>query len=439
MKTIIKGLLWFVGGLLFLWIVAATVLYFYFTKERILTEVLPKAEKALSRPVAVRDASFSAWGKIKINLSDVKIKNRPGFNDSLLFSAQKVALTVRILPLLKKQIEITSLELVAPVLSYEVAPDGKSNIADWFAATADTQKTKGGGTVFLLVENLSLSNGQIRHRNDSTGTLFFLSRLNWDSQADYHEADRKLDFSGKLTSGLVRYRSPKQNFETEKLVPEISYNLGYSLDEDRMEVKSASFRFGEVTLLVSGEVSGLRKEKKGRFNIKSEEFSAAELKESFAGFLPAAAKDWKVSGKGRVTGQISFASPLQGNLDLVVNDFELSGSQLKEKIRIEKLETKVDLGGERLNLGTSNGYWGGEPFRVGFSLTDWEKQDVQLGLKGKLNLAVLPGLLNMADARLSGELAPDISLSGSAKNKENFRLNGRLALKDVEYSSSKSK
>ncbi|MCI0406271.1 MAG: AsmA family protein, partial [candidate division Zixibacteria bacterium] len=342
MRKLLKILLWFFGGLLVLWVVAATVLYFYFTKERIQTLVLPKARQALGRPVALGDASVSAWGKIKINLADVKVKNLPGFHDSLFFSAQKVALAVKILPLLRKQIEITSLEVAGPVLSYEVRPNGQSNVADWFAATADTQKTKGGGTVFLLVENLSLSNGQIRYRNDSTGTIFFLSRLNWDSKSAYHEGEKKLDFSGQLTAGLVRYRSPKQKFETEKLVPEISYNLGYSLVQDRMEVKSASFRFGEIALLASGELSGLRGEKKGRFDIKSEEFSAAELKESFAAFLPAAAKDWKISGKGRVTGQISFASPLQGQLGLVVNGFELSAPEVKEKVRIEKLETKVD-------------------------------------------------------------------------------------------------
>lgn len=439
MGKLLKGVLWFFGGLLFLWIAAATVLYFYFTKERILALVLPKAEQALQRPVSIEDASFSAWGKIKINLSDVRIRNKPGFNDTLFFSAQKIAVAVKTLPLLKKQIEITSLELNGPVLSYEIAPDGKSNIADWFAAAADTQKTKGGGTVFLLVENLALSNGQIRYRNDSTGTIFLLSRLNWDSQSDYHAAERKLDFSGKLTSGFVRYRSSKQNFETEELMPEISYNLGYSLGEDRMEIRSASFRFRKIVLLASGEVFGFRKEKKGRFDIKSEEFSAAELKESFAGFLPTAAKDWKVSGKGRVNGQIRFASPLEGQLGLVVNGFELSAPRVKEKIRIKKLETKVDLGGERLNLTTSNGYWGGEPFQIGVLLNGWGKQDVKLDLKGKLNLAVLPELLNMNDTRLSGEFSPDISLSGSAKNKESFRLNGRLALKDVEYSSSKSR
>ncbi len=439
MNKLLKGLLWFFGGLLVLWVVAAAVLYFYFTKERIQTLVLPKARQALGRPVALGDASVSAWGKIKINLVDVKVKNLPGFHDSLFFSAQKVALAVKILPLLKKQIEITSLELAGPVLSYEVRPNGQSNVADWFAATADTQKTKGGGTVFLLVENLSLSNGQIRYRNDSTGTILFLSRLNWDSKSAYHEGERKMDFSGKLTAGLVRYRSPKQKFETEELVPEISYNLAYSLAQDRMEVKSASFRFGEIALLASGELSGLRGEKKGRFDIKSEEFSAAELKESFAAFLPAAAKDWKISGKGKVTGQISFASPLQGQLGLAVNGFELSAPEVKEKIRIEKLETKVDLGEKRLNLTTSNGYWGGEPFRVGLAVHDWEKQNIILDLKGKLNLAVLPGLLDMADTKLSGELSPDLSLSGSAKNKESFLLNGRLSLKDVEYSSANSK
>ncbi len=439
MGKLLKGVLWFFGGLLLLWIAATTVLYFYFTKERILALVLPKAQQALQRPISVGDASFSAWGKIKLNLTDVKVRNKPGFKDSLLFSAQKIAVAVRILPLLKKQIEVTSLELGAPVVSYEVLPSGNSNVADWFVPSADTQKTKGGGAVFLLVENLALSNGQIRCRNDSTGTILFLSRLNWDSKSSYHENEKKLDFSGKLTSGLVRYRSPKQKFETDKLVPEVVYNFVYSMAQDRMEIKSASFRFGPIALLASGELSGLRTEKKGRFDIKSEEFSAGELKESFAAFLPAAAKDWKLSGKGKVSGQISFASPIQGKLGLVLNGFELSAPQVKEKVRIERLETSVDLGAKRLKLATSNGYWGGEPFQLGFSLADWEKQDVNLNLKGKLNLAVLPGLLNMVDTKLSGELSPDISLSGSAKNKENFRLNGRLTLKDVEYSSAKSK
>lgn len=439
MRRLLKTGLWILGGLLLLWIAAATVLYFYFTKDRILGLVLPKAQQALARPVSVGDASFSAWGKIKINLYDVKVKNRPGFKDSVLFSAQKIALSVRILPLLKKQVEVTSLELGSPVIGYEVSPNGQSNVADWFAPSGDTRKSKGGGAIFFLVENLSLSNGQLRYRNDSTGAIFFLARLNWDSRSAYHQAAQVLDFSGKLSSGLVRFRSPKQHFETEKLVPEVSYNLGYSLAQDKMEIRSASFRFGQIALLTSGELSGLRGEKKGRFDIKSEEFSASELVQSFAGLLPAAATGWKVSGKGKISGRISFGSPLQGQLELGVNGLELSTPQTKDKIGIGRLDSKVDLGEKRLNVSAPDGHWGAEPFSFSLSVEDWDRQNVALDLKGNMNLADLPGLFNLADIKLSGELSPDLSLSGSARNRESFRLNGRLALKNVAYSSSKSK
>lgn len=440
MKKFGKILLWILGGLFLLWVAAALVLTFYFTKERISALVLPKAEKALNRPVLVSDASFSARGKIKLNLRGVKIRNRPGFNDSFLFTAEKISLAVKIWPLLKKQIEVTSLSLDGPVISYEVMPDGKSNVSDWFeSAVGKEEKQRGGGMVFLLVENLRLSNGQIRCRNDSTGTIFFLARLNWNGQTDYDEAAKKLNFTGKLASGLLRYRSPKQKFETEKLVPEVGYNLVYSIPDDRLEVKSASFRFGQVALLASGEISGLRSEKKGKLGVQSEEFSAGELKKSFAGFLPAAAKDWKVSGRGKVTGQLAFGSPLKGALNLILHQFELSSPQIKEKVKVETLEAKADLGQKRFILSTSNGYWGSEPFSLGLSLSDWEKQDFKLNLKGKFDLSLLPSLLNMSGTQLSGKVLPDFSLTGSAKNKESFLLNGGLLLKDVNYSSAKSK
>jgi len=439
MKKLLKGALWFLGGLPLLWVAAATVLYFYFTKERILALILPRAEQVLHRPVSVGDATFSAWGKIKINLSAVNVKNRPGFNDSLLFSAQKIALAVKILPLLKKQVEVTSLELVGPVISYEVSSSGKSNVADWFAASAAMQKTKGGGAVFLLVENLALSNGQIRYRNDSSGTIFFLSRLNWDSKSSYLEAEQKLDFFGKLTSGLVRYHTPKQSFETEKLVPEVAYNLAYSIAHDRMEIRRASFRFGQIALLASGEVFGLRGEKKGRVDIKSEEFSASELVKSLAAFLPASARDWNISGRGNVSGQINFAAPLQGGIVLNINQFELSSPQVKEKIKIGKLEGNVNLSSRIFALSSLNGSWGKEHFDFRLTLNDWEKQRIDLSLKGKLNLELLPGIFNLKDIKLSGMLVPDLQLSGLMRNKETFNIRGKLALRDVGYSSAKAK
>ncbi len=440
MKQLFRAIRWFFGGLLLLWIAAAAVLYFYFTKQRILALVLPKAQQALNRPVSIGDASFSAWGKIKVNLTGVKIKNQPGFKDPLLFSAQKVSLAVKVWPLLKRQIEVISLELTSPVISYEVASNGKSNVADWFAPAPEKEKSpKGGGAVFLLVEKLSLSNGQIRYRNDSTNTVFFLARMKWEGKTDYNEAAKKLDFSGKLTSGLLRYRSPKQNFETEKLVPEISYRLGYSIPEDRMEVRSVAFKFGQIALLASGEISGLRGEKKGRLDIKSEEFSAAELKESFDAFLPEAAKDWKVSGKGKVNGRLNFASPVQGKVGLALNQIELTAPQIKEKIRIEKVNATVDLGQKQFILATSNAAWGGEPFRFGLVLNDWEKQNLKLDFKGRFDLALVPELFNLPDTKLSGEFSPDISLYGSTKNKESFKLDGKISIKDVSYSSAKSK
>jgi len=440
MKKFGKILLSVLGGIMTFWIVAAVALSFYFTKERILALVLPKARQALNRPVSVTGATFSAWGKIKINLAGVRIKNRPGFSDSLLFSAQKIALAVKILPLLRKQVEITSLELDAPVISYGVLPSGVSNVADWFAPSQGKKETqRGGGAVFLLVEHLKVSDGQIRYQNDSTSTLLFLARMNLDGKTDYNKAAKKLDFTGKLTSGLLRYRSPKQSFETEKLMPEVAYRLSYSLPKDRMEVRSVALKFGPIALLASGEITGLRGQKKGRLDIKSEEFSAAALKESFAAFLPDAAKDWKVSGKGKVNGQLNFASPVQGKVGLALNQFELTAPQIKEKIRIEKVDATVDLGQKQFILATSNASWGGEPFRFGLVLNDWERQDLKLDFKGRFNLALVPELFKLPDTKLSGEFSPDISLYGSAKNKESFKLDGRISIKDVSYSSAKSK
>ena len=95
----------------------------YLTEERIQALVIPRAEKALGRKVAMGTAKVGLFSGI--TLKDVIVKEQDGVQDFVRI--RRFVLRLSLLPLLKRQLVITKVELLNPYVQVLRDPSGRFN------------------------------------------------------------------------------------------------------------------------------------------------------------------------------------------------------------------------------------------------------------------------------------------------------------------------
>src|SRR5256886_14204923 len=114
-----------------------------------------EAQAQLGRKVEMKQAHVEVFPHIRMALDDVVIREADGQEEFL--STEHLFLDLRIFPLLKRKVLPKRIALDMPKVKIKRGPDGKLNISDLFAATADTASF----TTPLLGEELSIADGEI--------------------------------------------------------------------------------------------------------------------------------------------------------------------------------------------------------------------------------------------------------------------------------------
>ena len=89
-----------------------------FTSERLKSMVIPMVEETTGRPVTINTISLSIFPSIAVEMQGVSIANRKGegFSPEPFLALDVLRLNVKLLPLLKSRVEVTSLEVDSPRL-----------------------------------------------------------------------------------------------------------------------------------------------------------------------------------------------------------------------------------------------------------------------------------------------------------------------------------
>jgi uncharacterized protein involved in outer membrane biogenesis len=126
MKKFLKVALIVVGILVLLVIGLSLFVKSYLSSDRLKPIILPKAEAATGRKVQLDEITVSLFkGIVAKGLS---VKERDGQRDFLKIG--RFVLSYRLLPLLKKQLVISKIEIVSPSISIKKVKEGKYNFSD---------------------------------------------------------------------------------------------------------------------------------------------------------------------------------------------------------------------------------------------------------------------------------------------------------------------
>jgi AsmA protein len=126
MKKFLKAALIVVGILVLLIIGLSLLVKSYLSSDRLKPIILPKAEAATGRKVQLDEINVSLFkGIVAKGLS---VKERDGQRDFLKIG--RFVLSYRLLPLLKKQLVISKIEIVSPSITIKKEREGKYNFSD---------------------------------------------------------------------------------------------------------------------------------------------------------------------------------------------------------------------------------------------------------------------------------------------------------------------
>jgi hypothetical protein len=179
-------------------VTAVITVHVMFKPADLASLVTDQFQEILKRPVRIEWARLSATGEIKIKgLTAVE----PGPETVNFLKAEYIYATYRLLPLLKRRIEIDSVVLVSPEIELIKREDGTWNVGDIFAAY---RGRSGGRNRLAKIDRAEIKDGELRITLKKSRARYALQNVNVSVKDFKPEGDFPFDASIFLKSDAFK-------------------------------------------------------------------------------------------------------------------------------------------------------------------------------------------------------------------------------------------
>lgn len=303
------------GVLIGLLVLAVAALTLFFPTERATAYAVERIEAATGRPVSIGGSKVSILPRASLTLTDVTFggEARPG---EPRLAAADIQLALRLLPLLKRQVDVKELRLVRPEVDV---------VLDDTAAPPPEPKASGTGSasVDVSIDRFVVEDGAVRVHLADGSPLLVLTGL-----------DQTLSLSasagGDVTvDGSTRARELQLTLATgtlgQGLAPSLDTSLRYDAAEDRLTVARASLDVAGVPVDVTGHVDALRtRDLVAELSVAGGPGEVGQLVSLLpAGLFPAMdgmTSSGQLRVSGRVTGPLTKPGGPDFNVSLTVEE-----------------------------------------------------------------------------------------------------------------------
>ncbi len=367
MRKLFKWLIGLIVIVALLLVLAVLLLPVFFDPNDHKPEIQQAVQNQIGREVSLNGPiGWSVFPWIAIELTDVTVANEQGFSGNSLADIGTLSARVKLLPLLKKDIQVDTVELKQPNIHLKVAKSGRTNwqsILDHLAGGEDKSESDGSSNININIEGIMVSDGALNYRDAAAGTTLQLSNLNFSSSAI--TASKPADMS--LTAQLEMVES--------KLTADLStdFVVNHLLSDQAMVVDIES-------LALAGEMDGIplkvRTQKGGQLDLGQDRLNIPEINIEYA--------------------NIKIKTPLTGT--------NISSQRALYSGQVTISSFNVDAFLQQLGGGLDN--------KAGNQLsasTDWSMQGQTLTLnniKAQLDDSALTGQVSISDLkRLTGDFS----------------------------------
>ena len=189
--------------------------------------LMQQAEKAVGRQIEVENIEINIWNGIGIRFENFKLADDPAFSSESFVRAKDLQANVKLLPLLRRDVQVKKLILNQPAINIIRNRHGIYNFSTIGAtdenkkAEAEVSRDKAAQQrAAFLVSLVEISRGVVRYRDLGVGTDLPIQQLDLRVQ----DLDFKRPFSINLAAAIF---ASKQNVNLQMLVgpifPESDY------------------------------------------------------------------------------------------------------------------------------------------------------------------------------------------------------------------------
>lgn len=190
MGGLLKKLLYFLLGLVGLFIVVAVAIVFLVDPNDYRDRIAEAVKEETGRDLAIEgdlELSFFPW--FAISVGRTTLGNAPGFGDEPFLSFEEARASISVLPLIRGDgLELGNIVLDSFQLNLAVAEDGRNNWADLAEAAGESEDTAAvagdvpeGEEMTLTISSVNISDAAVRYEDARAGESYKLTGFDFET------------------------------------------------------------------------------------------------------------------------------------------------------------------------------------------------------------------------------------------------------------------
>lgn len=231
----LKYIAFVLGGLVAILVAMAVYLAATFDANKLKGEITQVVKDKKQRTLIIEgDLALSFWPSIGVRLGRTSLSEHKG--EQVFAALDSAHVSVALMPLLRKQVVVDTIELSGVKAALLRRKDGTLNIDDLLSKDPNEPET-----VRFDIAGLRISNAQLDWRDEKTGQALALSGLNLSTGRLANAAEGNLDLASRVAGD-----KPKSAVDI-KLAGRYRYDLDQKL-----------FGFSKLDARASGELAGIK-------------------------------------------------------------------------------------------------------------------------------------------------------------------------------------
>jgi hypothetical protein len=387
----------------------------------------PRIAAAVNRDVAIGTASVRLL-PFELNLGEVEVSDPTGLAPSLA-RVDALALRVRLIPLLRREVRIDRITLEAPSLTLQVDADGLSNFGD---LSPETRPPPEGGRAPLSLDlrSLRVERGSILYASGVDSSSVEVTDVSMESSVRRGE-DGTWQLAG--SSGAVATVTSARGVDLEGLPVEATFDVEADAELDGLVVRQGTVGVEGVILGVSGEVDRLKDPvRQVGLDVALRDLPLDRL----VSFLPDSVRGGRRVAAG---GSLSAELRVEGGLGpdtrpTVTGQASVVGGSLRlsEGALAEDVSGRVTLAADGSVTPSFAGALLGGPASVEGSLTGVRDGTADLRIRTAARLDRLGPLGVLPEGvTLAGRLQADVRVVGAVLEPDRLQVHGDVEVGDL--------
>jgi len=238
MGRFLKILLLFIGIIIIIIVVGYFAIRAYLTPARLSTIATRVASEAIQHPVEIGKVGLKFGFKVGITIKDISIRDAKGYSPGPIVQIDKVSLNLRLVPLLRRQIVISGIDVSGIKIKLERNKEGQLNIASIIP-----KETKTTGWSFGL-SSLSIKDGDIKYTDAVKKMEIRIKDVNQNAKIRVG----KFSTSGRNTIYLLKSKN------LPEMVIKTNNDIEYNLLKKTINIKNLTASYEPIDLKVSGVI-----------------------------------------------------------------------------------------------------------------------------------------------------------------------------------------